>query len=119
MPKITHFEIATNEPEMSKKFYEEVFGWKIKRWEGPADYWLIDTGQSDSGSKVTGGIFKPINDVKGMVVSIQVDSIEDYRKKIEDAGGKSLTDIMHVENVGYVMYCRDTTGNVFGITEFK
>ena len=23
------------------KFYSEMFGWKIEKWPGPQDYWLV------------------------------------------------------------------------------
>ncbi len=40
MPRVVHFEINADDPERAAKFYQNVFGWKIKKWEGPIDYWL-------------------------------------------------------------------------------
>ena len=34
MPTIVHFEIPSDDIERSKKFYNELFGWKIDKWPG-------------------------------------------------------------------------------------
>ena len=34
MPTIVHFEIPSDDIERSKKFYNELFGWKIEKWSG-------------------------------------------------------------------------------------
>jgi catechol 2,3-dioxygenase-like lactoylglutathione lyase family enzyme len=44
MPRVVHFEISVDDPERAIRFYSDVFGWKIEKWEGPMDYWLITTG---------------------------------------------------------------------------
>jgi predicted enzyme related to lactoylglutathione lyase len=38
MPRVVHFEIAANDPDKAAAFYQEVFGWKITKWEGPQEY---------------------------------------------------------------------------------
>jgi uncharacterized protein len=37
MPTIVHFEIPADDVERSKKFYSDLFGWKIEKWSGSAD----------------------------------------------------------------------------------
>lgn len=44
MARIVHFEIPADDPERAIKFYEDVFGWEVQKWEGPFDYWLVTTG---------------------------------------------------------------------------
>src|SRR5258708_13341579 len=44
---IVWFEIPADNPERAKNFYGKLFGWKIKKFPGMADYWHIDTGGSD------------------------------------------------------------------------
>ena len=34
MPTIVHFEIPADDIERSKKFYADLFGWKIEKWPG-------------------------------------------------------------------------------------
>jgi predicted enzyme related to lactoylglutathione lyase len=45
LPRVVHFEIDAKKPENAIPFYEKVFGWKIEKWKGPVDYWLIMTGK--------------------------------------------------------------------------
>ena len=57
MPTIVHFEIPSDDIERSKKFYNELFGWKIEKWPGLSEgmeYWLIST-VDDKGNKALGG----------------------------------------------------------------
>jgi hypothetical protein len=44
---ITWFEIPADDVERAKKFYGDLFGWKIERFPGPQEYWHIDTGGGD------------------------------------------------------------------------
>ena len=42
---IVHFEIPADNPERAAKFYRELFGWKIDKWENPngIEYWMVQT----------------------------------------------------------------------------
>lgn len=44
MPRVVHFELSADNPDRAVKFYTKVFNWKIEKWAGPQDYWLITTG---------------------------------------------------------------------------
>ena len=43
MLRVIHFEIPVDDPERAVNFYKKVFEWKIDKWEGPEDYWLVNT----------------------------------------------------------------------------
>ena len=45
---IVWFEIPADNVERAKKFYGDLFGWKIEKFPGPMDYWHIDTGGADA-----------------------------------------------------------------------
>ena len=47
MSRVNHFEINADDPERAAKFYANVCGWKIDKWKGPIEYWLVTTGESD------------------------------------------------------------------------
>lgn len=50
MPRVVHFEIYADEVGRTTKFYSEVFGWQIHKWDGPEDYWLaITVSEGESG----------------------------------------------------------------------
>ncbi len=91
MLRIIHFEIHADEPERAIKFYSGVFGWEIKKWEGPQDYWLVMTGnKADPG--IDGGLLKREKPVNGdgmgsYVCIIDVPSVDEFIQKIKNAGG--------------------------------
>jgi predicted enzyme related to lactoylglutathione lyase len=115
MPRVTHFEFNADDPERAAKFYENVFGWKIKKWEGPIDYWVVNTGEKDTPG-IDGGIMKRI-DHETTIVNIDVSDVDEFVKKIEEAGGKVVKPKEAIPGVGYFAYCSDTEGNLFGIMQ--
>jgi predicted enzyme related to lactoylglutathione lyase len=116
LPRVIHFEINADEPERAKGFYEKVFGWKIVKWEGPVDYWLIQTGEEPEPG-IDGAITK--REFPGATIfnTIGVPSIDEFMKKIEENGGTIVVPKMSVPGVGYAAYFKDTEGNTFGLME--
>ena len=114
MPRVIHFEIPADDTGRAVKFYQKVFGWKIEKW-GLMDYWLATTGP-DSEPGINGAIMTKETQ-KVTVNTINVSSVDEYAKKIADAGGRILTPKTPIPGVGYFSYCVDTEGNVFGIME--
>ncbi len=116
MPRVIHFEISADDPKRAKKFYEKVFGWKIDKWEGPVDYWLINTGdRSEAG--IDGAIKKREKPHESTTNTISIPSIDEFMKKVEENGGKVLMPKQSIPGVGTHTYCQDTEGNIFGIIE--
>ena len=115
MPRPVHFEIPADEPERAVKFYQDVFGWKTHKWDGPADYWLIRTGEEGEPG-IDGGIAKR---QPGAVTAISLDvpAVDEFAAKVEAAGGKIVVPKTAVPGVGWLVYCQDTEGNVFGMME--
>jgi predicted enzyme related to lactoylglutathione lyase len=116
MSRVVHFEINVDDPERSVDFYTQVFGWKIQKWEGPVDYWLVTTGdQQEPG--INGAITKRMNPSATTVNTIDVPSVDEFVQKIEVSGGGVIASKMAVAGVGYLAYCRDPDGNTFGIMQ--
>lgn len=113
MSRVTHFEIPTDNPERTSKFYSDVFGWKFQLWPGPQPYWLITTGADGPG--INGGMLS--RNPMGPVNTIGVTSIDDTVKSIEAHGGKMLMPKFAVPTVGWLAYFNDTEGTVFGIMQ--
>ncbi|HMK53919.1 MAG TPA: VOC family protein [Methanobacteriaceae archaeon] len=117
MSKVIHFEIPADDPERAAKFYEDVFGWKITKWDGPFDYWLITAGEDDE-MGINGAIMS--REFGAMVRdTISVDSYDEFVKKIEKEGGKMLTEKLNIPGIGDMGSFQDTEGNVFAILETK
>jgi hypothetical protein len=53
MATIVHFEIPTDDVERAKKFYGDLFGWKIEKIPGQMEYWMFRT--TDENGKETIG----------------------------------------------------------------
>jgi predicted enzyme related to lactoylglutathione lyase len=116
MPRVIHFEIPADDPERAGRFYRKVFDWKIEKWGGPVDYWLVTTGE-DKELGINGAIMSKSGHVIVTTNTVDVASFEDAVKRIKAAGGKVLMPKTAVPGVGYMTYCKDTEGNVFGIMQ--
>jgi predicted enzyme related to lactoylglutathione lyase len=114
MPRVIHFDIGADQPERAIKFYSDVFGWKIQKWEGPMDYWLVYTGE---GPGIDGGLSKRMNPSETTTNTIGVPSVDEYLTKIEKSGGKVVMPKTAIPGVGWFASCQDTEGNVFGIMQ--
>jgi uncharacterized protein len=110
-----HFEIPANDPEAVAKFYTDLFGWKIQSWGGPVEYWLVDTGSDNPG--INGGILRRQHPEQPCVNTIDVPNIDESMAKAESIGGKIVVPKMPVPGVGWLCYCKDTDGNIFGIMQ--
>lgn len=116
LPRVIHFEIDAKKPERAIKFYEKVFGWKIEKWKGPIDYWLIMTGkEKDPG--IDGGLAKRTEAEPSTVNTIDVPSVNEYVKKVESNGGSIIRPKTAVPGVGWMAYFKDPEGNIWGIME--
>lgn len=116
MPRVVHFEITADKPGRAIKFYENVFGWKIVKWEGPVEYWLITTGKKDEPG-IDGGLSKRTESEPSTVNTIDVPSVDECSKRITEHGGTIVTPKHAVPGVGYLAYIKDPAGNMFGIME--
>ena len=116
MSRVIHFEIGAADTGKIMKFYSEVFGWKMQKWEdGSEDYWLVITGDS-SQPGINGGVFK--SEGKPTVVNtIEVSNVDESAKKIEENGGTIVVPKTPVTGVGWLVYFKDIEGNLFGIMQ--
>ncbi|MFX0042936.1 MAG: VOC family protein [Candidatus Hodarchaeota archaeon] len=116
MPRIVHFELNVKDVDRTIKFYEEVFGWKIEKWSGPMDYWLIMTGD-ESEPGIDGGLGYIEEGFPQVVNTIDIDNIDEVIKKIEDNGGEIVGPKHAVPGVGWLAYFKDTEGILTGIMQ--
>jgi uncharacterized protein len=112
MARVVHFEISADDPQRALDFYARVFDWKARKWEGTQDYWLLMTGE---GEGIDGGLMKRAPEFPGTVNSIEVPSVDEFSEKVTENGGKVMMPKMAIPGVGYLAYCVDTEGNIFGI----
>ena len=117
MPTIVHFDITAENPERARRFYQEIFDWKIERPPGPMDYHLIETTGLDGENGVGGGLGKREGTEPGIIVYIGVKSLDEYVSKVDKLGGKIIQPKTAVPGWGYLAVCLDTENNAFGLWE--
>jgi predicted enzyme related to lactoylglutathione lyase len=117
MPKVIHFEIPAEDTKRAVAFYKKALGWKFSKYGGEGmDYWLATSGE-DKEPGINGAISKKGDTHPTTINTISVPSFEDAVKKIKAAGGEILGPKMTVPSVGYMAYCKDTEGNMFGVMQ--
>jgi len=116
MSRIVHFELPADQPERAVKFYETVFGWKIEKWNGPVNYWLVSTGESPEPG-IDGAIMQRGGDFSGPVNTISVVSLDEAIEGVVNSGGSIVVPKMAIPGVGYMVYFTDTEGNLSGIMQ--
>jgi uncharacterized protein len=115
MARIVHFEIPADDPERAVAFYEKALGWKIEKWEGPMDYWLVTTGREEEPG-INGGIYRK-GDFAATVNTVGVDSIDAAVQRVLESGGTLVRPKHAIPGMGWLVYCADTEGNLFGMMQ--
>lgn len=121
--RLVHFEIHADDMERAAQFYRDVFSWEIKKWDGPIDYVMIMTGDKDAPG-IDGGMVKRMGPrpeekapVNGYVCTMVIPDIDTILKTILEKGGTMALDKMEIPGVGWLAYCKDTEGNIFGVMQ--
>jgi len=123
MDKVVHFEVPYDDLERAKKFYIDVFGWKIQSMP-EMNYNIVHTVDVDEQQMpkdkgaINGGMYKRDDlSAKGPVIVISVQSIDESIKKIEKVGGKVFKSKVSVGQMGFYAQIIDTEGNIIGLWE--
>jgi len=129
LPTIVHFEIPSDDIERTKKFYTDLFGWKIEKWPGtndsqltstagqPMEYLMVTTTDDKGNKAVGGGMMKRQMPEQQITNYISVRSVDEYKSKVEKLGGKVVAPKKAVPGMGYFALGLDTENNSFAIWE--
>jgi predicted enzyme related to lactoylglutathione lyase len=112
---IVHFEIPAENVEKMRKFYSELFGWKIERVKGPIEYYLIETAPEGKG--VGGGMTKKEDQSQQPMNYYLVESVDEYSRKVKELGGKIIMPKQTVPGMGHFAVAIDPERNIFGLWE--
>ena len=116
MARLVHFEMNVKDVHKTISFYEDVFGWKFQKWDGPMDYWLIMTGDEEEPG-IDGGLGYEEEGFPKVVNTIDVGDIDEIIKKIESKGGAIVRPKHAVSGVGWLAYFKDSEGVMSGIMQ--
>jgi len=114
---IVWFEIPADNVERAKKFYSELFGWKIEKFPGVTDYWHIDTGGADE--TPDGGLMARKHPEQPITNYVAVSSVDESAAKVEKLGGKICLPKTAVPQMGDFAICQDTENNTFALWEMN
>ena len=126
MDPIVHFEIPVDDLDRAKKFYGPIFGWNLTDWPMPdgSAYVGVHTTPIDEKTRqplkpgaINGGIMKRSAMAKAPIFAVQVSSIDEKVKMIEQAGGKVVMPKVDMMGMGFYAYVTDLEGNVLGLWE--
>ena len=121
MSRVVHFEIHAERPERAIAFYTRLFGWQFTKWAGPTDYWLIKTGESGTPG-IDGGLMPRHGVIDGTAViaylcTVDVADLDASLATALASGGTLALPKMAILSVGWMVYCKDTEGNIFGMLQ--
>lgn len=124
MSRVVHFEVYADDMARAREFYTKVFGWEFTKYDGGSfEYWMIVTGK-DTDLGINGGMLKRMEHSEGekpimgsYVNTIGVGSLDESIKKVTDAGGKVVVKKNAIPKMGWLCYCNDTEGNIFGMMQ--
>ena len=113
MARPVHFEIPAGDVPRMIEFYSKIFGWTFQQWGGEP-YWLIKTGE---GPGIDGGLM-PRREPGGLTVNtMQVTSTDETVAAILAAGGSQAVPKLGIPGVGWLAYCKDPEGTLFGVMQ--
>jgi predicted enzyme related to lactoylglutathione lyase len=122
MNRPIHFEIHAEDANRAIAFYTKVFGWKFSQWAGQP-YWLVTTGEEGT-SGINGGLMPrkgpgpaDMAPVNAFVCTIDVIDLDAMVATAVAAGGVIALPKMPIPTMGWLAYCKDTEGNLFGMMQ--
>jgi predicted enzyme related to lactoylglutathione lyase len=85
------------------------------------DYWSIITGPEEEFG-IDGGLKTRCGPIDGQAVTayvctVQVDSFDATLAKAVACGATAVAPKMPIPGIGWLAYCKDTEGNIFGMMQ--
>ncbi|HTZ18646.1 MAG TPA: VOC family protein [Dissulfurispiraceae bacterium] len=110
-----HIELQTKDLEKSKKFYSDMFDWKLVDF--PAmNYTIINVGEGTGG----GMMKKPDAAIPdSWLPYILVDDVATATNKAQTLGATICKDVTEVPDMGWFSVITDPTGATFGLWQAK
>lgn len=119
MPQpVVHFEIPADNPERLGRFYTDLFGWRVEKWPGPLDYWLLYT-RTPGAAAIDGGMYRRELPDQRPLNYVHVASAADFAERARLLGGRVILPRTQVPGVGYVAILADPEGNPIGLYETR
>ena len=122
MNRPIHFEIHAEDTDRAIAFYTKIFAWKFAQWAGQP-YWLVTTGEEGTPG-INGGLLPrkgpgpvAMAAVNAFVCTVGVGDLDAMVGSVVAAGGVIALPKMPIPTMGWLAYCKDTEGNLFGMMQ--
>lgn len=114
---IAHFEVVGKDHDSLVKFYKEIFEWDLQQMPGGMKYsTTADWSPGDPG--IGGGIGESDDpDKRWVTFYAAVPDTDEWLKKVEAAGGKTVVPTTTIPNVVTYAVFEDPEGNRMGIVK--
>ena len=110
---VVHFEIQTAEPEKSRDFFREVFGWQVDVVP-EMGYGLVNTG-TETG--INGGIEASPTGEPRVMIYIEVEGIQSYLDRAVAAGAEVIMPVTSIPGAVTFAVFSDPAGAVVGLVD--
>jgi predicted enzyme related to lactoylglutathione lyase len=112
---VVWFEVVGKDGGKLRRFYSDLFGWKIDAAAGDMDYGLV--GAENKG--IGGGVGQSQDGGDGHVTFfVEVDDPAAYLKKVEKLGGKTVVPPMEIPSYNLTFaYFTDPQGHLVGLSK--
>jgi len=107
--KLVHFEMPAGDATRAKEFYSGLFGWKFGSFEGPVEYYMIESSDTPGGA-----VYPSETAGAGPTVYFDVDDINAGATRVRELGG-TAEDPGPIPGIGWYAQCKDTEGNRFAL----
>jgi hypothetical protein len=108
---VVHAEIRSADPDATRKFFADLFGWKVAAEGGFPGYTFIDTGV-EGGTHVAIGPRQSQEDE--VLFFVAVDDVAATLKKAESLGGTIIQPAQEVPGVSFGVFA-DAQGHNVGV----
>jgi predicted enzyme related to lactoylglutathione lyase len=117
LARVVHFEVAVEDVKRAAAFFENVFGWKLDRQEGPWGTFLALITGDEKEPGISGAVYERTFPSDGVINTLDVDDVDKYIDRIKKAGGEITFEKCPIPAVGYLAYFKDKDGNQFGMMQ--
>jgi predicted enzyme related to lactoylglutathione lyase len=116
---IAHFAINADDVAATRRFYENVLGWRFSAW-GPPDFYQITTSD---GATVRGALQRRRELVAGQRTvgfecTVAVPDVDVVAKAVAANGGRVVMEKTTIAGVGDLIFFADPSGNVAGAMRY-
>lgn len=112
-------ELASTDAEAAKKFYTELFGWKLKESQAAG----VAYSEIIAGGREVGGIYQKTAEQgdapSSWMAYVAVDDVDASAKRVEELGGKVVMPPTDIPNVGRFCIISDPTGATLSLVKLS